>query len=69
MADFLVRGLGEIGQVRRAQEAMLGDEADEGDVALRQLKRLGRLTHEAALAAWRCDLRCVDRGHTKIYSE
>jgi hypothetical protein len=51
--------------MRRAEEAVLGDEADESDVALGQLEGSRRLADEASLATvevsnWRNDF-CHNR--------
>ena len=52
IAHLLVRGLAQIGQVRRSQEPVLRDVPHERDIAIGQLKWIGRFADEAALASW-----------------
>ena len=47
LADFLVRGLGEVGEMCRAQEAMVRNQPDKLDVAVGQLEGRGLTAHEA----------------------
>ena len=65
IAHLLVRRLDEFRQMRRAQEPVLGDEADERDVALGELERLRRLAHEAALAMVKLKSWCNDICHSR----
>ena len=51
IAHLLVRGLGQIRQVRRSQEPVLRDKPDKRDVTFGQLKRIGSLAYEASLAS------------------